>query len=65
MKYPWKQCTTSGANPLRDWTRGRQNTLLRWRGGGVCPCQGCTEDARRYAALMRLVERKAGGRCRE
>ena len=61
MKYPWKQCTTSGASPLRSWERGRPNTLRR---GGGCwgGCPDCDKEAERYVALWRLVERKAGGR---
>ncbi|MBU1767941.1 MAG: hypothetical protein KJ648_07555 [Candidatus Omnitrophica bacterium] len=56
MKYLWKQCTTSGASPLRAWDRGRQNTLRRY--GCEAECSDCEKDSDRYAALMRLVERK-------
>lgn len=55
-RYPWKQFTTSRANPLRGWTRDRQNTLRRF--GCATGCQDCDEDARRFKALWRLVERK-------
>ena len=58
MKYPWKQCTRPGRSPFRDWTREHQNSVRRF----ACPCGGCVKDARRFVALMRLVERKAGAR---
>lgn len=57
MKYPWKQ--HSRCSPFRFWTSVAPNSVrdtdtVFWS----CDCAGCVEEARRYYALMRLVERK-------
>ena len=59
MKYPWKQAV--GRAPFRFWTSSWQNSLRLLSRYERC-CDGCDEEVRRYDALVRLVERRGGGR---
>jgi hypothetical protein len=58
--YPWKQFAHGLCAPLRSsWTLGRRNSMRDTRlSHPECHCAGCVEDARRHAALWRLVERR-------